>query len=213
MVWRLITILFFGCLFTLIPVAGILGAVMNGYIRYYELRDCGRPVFFNPFFYDTIFHAGYGWIFLGVSFVVGIFMIFPPFFGNFFRLMYVMSILVVSLGFIPSVGLKVGEKMFYRPDTPIALTNGEIHRVDVLYKGREGIHFKDATKGYPSTFIWAIVQNGEQQRCYREVESQPKKSQPKQPQITKEEAEALGIQPPKEKKGFLEVLQQKLFGE
>lgn len=210
MLSRILAILFFGSLFALIPVAMVIGGVLEGYINYYQVKDCGRQVFYNPFFYDTIFYAGYGWYMLLLAIFAGIFIVYPPFFASFFRFIYVFIIILAICSFIPSVGLKLGEMMFAKPNMNVQLTDGNVVQLNVVYAGREGLHFLTPDKPYTLTYRWGAIVGGQKQRCYREDPSLIAPL-PDMRGASPAESAAVGIEPLPEKKSMFEVLMKRLF--
>lgn len=214
MISRILGILFFGSIFALVPVALVIAGIREGYIDFYPIKDCGRQVFYNPFFYDTIFHSGFGWVMLLIAVIVGTLIVYPPFWASLWRGLYALTLVVAMCAFIPKVGFALGEAMFHKPNTRVTLIDGQTLSLDVVYVGREGLHFLTPDKPYPLTYRWEAIVGGQQQRCYVELsDSQP--PQLPQPLDTRgasaAEAAAVGIEPLPEKKSMFDVLMKKLF--
>ncbi len=207
-------VLFFGFLFAIAPIAIVLGGILDNYIHFYEIRDCGKQVFFNPFFYDTIFYKGYGWLFFLAIIVAGILVMYPPFLANFFRMFYVAILVGSLLFFVPTIGFHAGKWLFNHPKFIVTLITGEQKQLNVVYIGREGLHFITPEKQFPLTYRWEAIQNGEEQRCYRLPEQESTPSTPLPPDTKgapAQEAQAVGVEPLPEKKSMFEVLMKKLF--
>lgn len=211
MISRILGILFFGSLFALVPVAIIIAGIREGYINFYQIKDCGRQVFYNPFFYDTIFHSGFGWVMLLLAIIVGTLIIYPPFWASLWRGLYALLLIVAMCTFIPNVGFTLGEAMFHKPNTRVSLIDGQTLSLDVVYVGREGLHFLTPDKPYPLTYRWEAIVGGQQQRCYIAAPDSQAPQLPDTRGASAEEAAAVGIEPLPEKKSMFDVLMKRLF--
>lgn len=211
MISRILGILFFGSLFALVPVAIIIAGIREGYIDFYHIKDCGKQVFYNPFFYDTIFHSGFGWMMLLLAVIVGTLIVYPPFWASLWRGLYALLLIVAMCTFIPKVGFVLGETLFHKPNTRVSLIDGQTLSLDVVYVGREGLHFLTPDNPYPLTYRWEAIVGGQQQRCYIAAPDSQALQLPDTRGASAAEAAAVGIEPLPEKKSMFDVLMKKLF--
>lgn len=200
MVSRILGVLFFGSLFALVPVAIVVAGIREGYFSVYQVKDCGRQVFYNPFFYDTIFYGGFGWVMLILAIVIGILVVYPPFWASFFRALYALLLILAICTFIPQVGLAIGEAMFNKPHMRVQLIDGQVLTLNVVYIGREGLHFLAPDKPYPLTYRWEAIVGGEKQRCYQVSDDVAEPKLPDTRGASAAESAAVGIEPLPEKR-------------
>ncbi|MGP1449574.1 MAG: hypothetical protein ACTTJS_00420 [Wolinella sp.] len=128
---KIFSILFFGTLFTLVPLAIFLAGIRSNYLEYYEIHE-----FFNPYFANTVD----GWKFMAISVAVGYLLFYSPV-SNIFRAVYVMVIFIAAAAFIPMIGFSSGKLLFLENAREITLKNGTKQLVDVVYEGRNIIYY------------------------------------------------------------------------
>ena len=144
-----------------------------------------------------------------LAIIIGALIVYPPFWASLWRGLYALTLLVAMCAFVPDVGFKLGEAMFHKPNTRVTLIDGQTLSLDVVYVGREGLHFLTPDKPYPLTYRWEAIVGGQQQRCYVALpDSQPL---PDTRGASAAEAAAVGIEPLPEKKSMFDVLMKKLF--
>lgn len=129
---KFLACLFFGLIFTLIPVAILLSGVMESYLKYH-----GIAVYFNPYFAYAI----NGWVFLGVSIVVGYLMLFSIG-STVFRALYIVIFLMSISAYTPMIGQAWGVALFHKPEVELSLEGGKKVSAEVLYEGREAIYYR-----------------------------------------------------------------------
>jgi hypothetical protein len=94
----------------------------------------------NEYFND-IFVANHNFvILLSLTIPVGYLFIYAPF-RKWIEKLYLFCILIAILGFVPSIGLEIGKKIFLEPNKTFILGNTTFNG-DLLYRGKKFVYIK-----------------------------------------------------------------------
>jgi len=125
--------IFFGVIFFFLLDVTIFIGIMNGYLKYYGVKE-----FFNPFFIE---HQNW-YIFLLCAPLLGYLVMYSPlsrFFLALYALVFVFSLFTLQ----GSVGKKIGELFFLQENVKIRSNYTSDRFYDVVYEGANVIYFKD----------------------------------------------------------------------
>lgn len=123
------SILFFGAIFGAFPLILFYGGIYVNYFEFYGIKE-----YFNGFFganFNLYFYAVVG-LFSGVAFILA---------NNFARYLYLALLIIFSLTFVPNLGIKAGQKLFFRDNARIIL-DGKPQFVQLIYRDKFKIYYK-----------------------------------------------------------------------
>lgn len=132
---KIFSLVAFGALFAIFPLIIFYAGIFVNYFSYYEIKE-----FFNNFFMQNLnlyLYLIFG-LFSGFAFIVN---------TNFFRFLYLICLILMSLTLIPNIGKIMGEKLFFK-NTRI-LINGQSQNINLIYKDKYKIYYN--TKDDPKT--------------------------------------------------------------
>lgn len=122
------TIVFFGMFFGIFPIILFYAGIFVTYLSHYNIKD-----YFNPFFiyninlYLYILFA----FFSGIAFFLK---------TNILRYLYLLVSVLMLFTFITDIGVNVGHKILYKPNTRI-INNDKIFIINVVYKNKNRIYY------------------------------------------------------------------------
>lgn len=132
---KIFSLVAFGALFAIFPLIIFYAGIFVNYFSYYEIKE-----FFNNFFMQNLnlyLYLIFG-LFSGFAFIAN---------TNFFRFLYLICLILMSLTLIPNIGKIMGEKLFFK-NTRI-LINGQSQNINLIYKDKYKIYYN--TKDDPKT--------------------------------------------------------------
>ncbi|RDU65427.1 hypothetical protein [Helicobacter sp. MIT 14-3879] len=144
MINKIFSIIGFGVIFAIFPICLFYGGIYTNYFTYYGIRE-----YFNSFFMQNLNLIFYGIfsLFTGFAFTAN---------GNFLKYLYLIFALILSLSFIPKVGVKVGEKIFLKENAKMVI-NGETQRIRIIYKDKYKLYYN--TKKEPKIIMVPLNAN------------------------------------------------------
>lgn len=124
--------LFFGAIFYLLMDVAFFAAVINGYLKYYGIKE-----YFNPIFIEN-----QNWIAFGIgSIMLGYLMMYCRI-ARFFQFIYIITFFTV-LFLQEGIGRNLGEWMFLKEGVQIASKYTHDRAYDIVFENKSRIYYKE----------------------------------------------------------------------
>ena len=129
---KFFTVIIFGAFFGIFPVILFYAGIFTNYLSHYEIKE-----YFNPFFINNLnlyFYFAFA-LFSGFAFLVD---------GNALRFIYLVFSIIMTLTFIPQIGIDIGNRIFFNPNAKIVI-NGKLEKINLIYKNKNTIYYNTPT--------------------------------------------------------------------